>query len=83
MRYDALTGAIYVLYKTLIPAAGHGRFVTAPGKGLCIDHSSARTRYPFVFVHGFFGWGQNEPCNDTFAYLKSIVIFQNGLAILI
>ena len=68
MRYDALTGTIYVLNRALLTAAGAVRFVKAPGKGLCIDHSSARTRYPFVFVHGFFGWGQNEPCNDTFAY---------------
>ena len=60
MRYDALTGTFYVLYKSLLTAAGAVRFVKAPGKGLCIDHSSARTRYPFVFVHGFFGWGQNE-----------------------
>ena len=68
MRYDLLTGTIYVLNRALITAANAVRFVKAPGKGLCIDHSSARTRYPFVFVHGFFGWGQNEPCNDTFAY---------------
>ena len=68
MRYDLLTGTIYVLNRALLTAAGAVRFIKTPGRGLCIDHSSARTRYPFVFVHGFFGWGQNEPCHDTFAY---------------
>lgn len=68
MRYDLLTGTIYVLNRALLTAAGAVRFIKAPGKGLCLDHSAARTRYPFVFVHGFFGWGQNEPGNDTLAY---------------
>ena len=68
MHYDLLTGTIYVLNRALLTAAGAVRFIKAPGKGLCIDHSSARTHYPFVLVHGFFGWGQYEPCHDTFAY---------------
>ncbi|MBR5409325.1 MAG: hypothetical protein IK104_01520 [Clostridia bacterium] len=68
MRYDLLTGTIYVLNRALLTGAGAVRFLKAPGKGLDIDHSSAKTRYPFVFLHGFFGWGQNEPGHDTFAY---------------
>ena len=55
MRYDSLTGTIYVLNRALLTAAGAVRFIKAPGKGLQLDHSAAKTRYPFVFVHGFFG----------------------------
>ena len=42
--------------------------VTARSRAEKADHSTDRTGYPFVFVHGFFGWGQYEKSHKTLPY---------------
>ena len=32
------------------------------------SHENDRTNYPYVFVHGFFGWGENTKAYDTLPY---------------
>lgn len=41
---------------------------TAPGEAVDVDHSTDNTNYPYVFVHGYFGWGEYNEANESFAY---------------
>ncbi len=41
---------------------------TAPGVQIDVDHSRDNTNYPYVFVHGYFGWGEYNEANDKYAY---------------
>ena len=68
MRYDPLTDTIYKMQKALLATAAAVRFIKAPGRGIRVDHTADKTNYPFILVHGFFGWGRNDPGNDTLAY---------------
>lgn len=43
-------------------------FSGAQGVDLNVDHSADRTNYPYVFVHGYFGYGDANEANDDFAY---------------
>ena len=68
MALDYLTGGLRGMQKTLTACAAVCGKIRAPGDGWPVDHSTDRTNDPFVFVHGFFGWGQYERGNDTLAY---------------
>lgn len=43
-------------------------FSTAPGEAVNIDHSTDNTNYTYVFVHGYFGWGEYNKANEKYAY---------------
>ena len=43
-------------------------FTTAPGEAVNIDHSTDKTNYTYVFVHGYFGWGDYNEANEKYAY---------------
>ena len=68
MAIDYLTGGLRGLQKALTTAASLLSFVKAKGEGRYLNHATDKTNDPFVFVHGFFGWGQYERGNDTLAY---------------
>ncbi len=39
-----------------------------PGETLDIDHSADNTNYPYIFVHGYFGWGQFNEADEYLPY---------------
>ena len=39
-----------------------------PGAKAEADHSRDKTNYPFIFVHGFWGWGEYDKGYDTLPY---------------
>lgn len=39
-----------------------------PGVVMDIDHSADNTNYPYVFVHGYFGWGQYNEADEYLPY---------------
>lgn len=41
---------------------------TAPGEAVDVDHSRDNTNYPYVFVHGYFGWGDYNEASEKYAY---------------
>lgn len=68
MAVDYLTTSLRAMQKTITACASCVRFKKASGLGWPVDHTGDKTNDPFVFVHGFFGWGQYERGNDTLAY---------------
>jgi len=62
-----LTGVIrkiFSIYCAIIALIGFNM----PGVNVEIDHSADKTNYPFIFVHGYFGWGDYDEANDTMPY---------------
>ena len=41
---------------------------TAPGVQIDVDHGKDSTNYAYVFVHGYFGWGDYDEANEKYAY---------------
>lgn len=39
-----------------------------PGETIDIDHNTSETNYPYVFVHGYFGWGQYNEADEYLPY---------------
>lgn len=39
-----------------------------PGTVIDIDHSADKTNYPYIFVHGYFGWGQYNEADEYLPY---------------
>ena len=68
MAIDYLTGGLRAMQRTITAVAAIPGQKKAPGLGWPVDHDSDRTNDPFVFVHGFFGWGQYERGYDTLSY---------------
>ena len=68
MQGDYLTKLMRGLQKTVRttgPITGMLRWPSLGGK---VDHSTDKTNYPFVFVHGFFGWGQYDKGAKSLTY---------------
>ena len=62
-----LTGIIrkvFSIYCALVVLIGFDM----PGWCAKTDHSGDTTNYPYVFVHGFFGWGEYDEANKTMPY---------------
>lgn len=68
MAIDYLTGALRAMQRTITAVSALPGRKKAGGAGWPVDHDSDKTNDPFVFVHGFFGWGQYERGNDVLAY---------------
>ena len=68
VHFDYLTAIMRRLQAlTLAFAVFFGLFRTA-SDGTTLDHTTDRTNYPFVFVHGFFGWGQYDKGSESLTY---------------
>lgn len=68
MQGDYLTKLMRRLQKTVRTTAPVIGLLRWPSGGGEVDHSGDKTNYPFVFVHGFFGWGQYDKGSDKLTY---------------
>ena len=64
MQGDYLTAVMRRLQKTVRATAPLTGLFRKPSTGAAVDHTTDKTHYPFVFVHGFFGWGQYDKGSD-------------------
>lgn len=39
-----------------------------PGETVDVDHSMDNTNYPYVYVHGYFGWGEYNEADEVYPY---------------
>ena len=56
MQGDYLTRVLRRLQAAVRTTAPVTGLIRWPGIGQNVDHSTDKTNYPFVYVHGFFGW---------------------------
>ena len=68
MQGDYLTAVMRRLQKTVRATAPLTGLFRKPSTGAAVDHTTDKTHYPFVFVHGFFGWGQYDKGSDALTY---------------
>lgn len=68
MQGDYLTKLMRRLQKTVRTTAPLTGLIRWPAVGGDVDHGSDKTNYPFVFVHGFFGWGRYDKGSDKLTY---------------
>ena len=68
MQGDYLTSVIRRLQTTVRTTAGVTGLFRKDSHGAAVDHTTDKTHYPFVFVHGFFGWGQYDKGSDKLTY---------------
>ena len=68
MQGDYLTRILRGLQKTVRTTAPVTGMIRWPNIGQNVDHSADKTNYPFVYVHGFFGWGQYDKGSDKLTY---------------
>ena len=68
MQGDYLTSVIRRLQTTVRTTAGVTGLFRKDSHGAAVDHTTDQTQYPFVFVHGFFGWGQYDKGSDKLTY---------------
>lgn len=64
---DTLNRAFHVLMKALMKTTEIIPY-TAPAKPEPTDTSVFKTNYPFIFVSGFWGWGQYKKGYETLPY---------------
>ncbi len=55
---------IFALFMSLLSAIS----IRVPSKPVEVDNTAEKTSYPYVYVHGFFGWGEEDKANDTLPY---------------
>ena len=69
MHFDYLTFFFRKFWSALLALVVALNFVL-PAKELNLDasHDSDRTNYPYVFVHGFFGWGEEHKAYKKLPY---------------
>ena len=70
MQGDYLTRIMRRLQKTVRTTAPLTGLIRWPNIGQNVDHSTDKTNYPFVYVHGFFGWGRYDKGSDKLTYCK-------------
>lgn len=68
MQGDYLTAVMRRLQHTVRATAGLTGLFRKSSRGAAVDHTTDKTNYPFVFVHGFFGWGQYDKGADKLTY---------------
>ena len=69
MHFDYLTYILRKAWAGILALAVALSFVL-PAKELKLEasHDADRTNYPYVFVHGFFGWGEEHKVYKTLPY---------------
>jgi hypothetical protein len=67
-HFDYLTAVMRRLQALVLATAFLTGLFRAPATGAQLDHSTDKTNYPYVFVHGFFGWGQYDKGSDKLTY---------------
>ncbi len=67
-HFDYLTAVMRRLQALVLATAFLTGLFRASSEGTKLDHSTDKTNYPYVFVHGFFGWGQYDKGSDKLTY---------------
>ena len=68
IHYDYLTAVMHRLWALVLATAFLTGLFRASSEETKLDHSTDKTNYPYVFVHGFFGWGQYDKGSDKLTY---------------
>ena len=68
MHFDYLTPLFRKTHALVLALVFLVSFIKLPHEALQANHETDQSNDPFVFVHGFYGWGENDTGYDTIPY---------------